>query len=149
MKCLCMCAKFQFPMRKCDLQLFVREYVVENSIETRWEGGKHGKEWIRYLRKRWVHRVKVKKPTNIKRSRAMVSPLILKKFFNHLAPNIEGVHASHIVNYYKTNLMDDPGKVPSLTYSTVIVKTSSLYLFTNIKNLELVCENFVTIFLPP
>jgi hypothetical protein len=56
--------------------------------------------------------VKVKKPTNIKRSRAMVSPLILKKFFHHLAPNIEGVPASHIINYYETYLIDDPGKVP-------------------------------------
>jgi hypothetical protein len=45
-KCLCMCAEFQFPMRKCDLQLFVQDYVVENSIETRWEGGKPCKEWI-------------------------------------------------------------------------------------------------------
>jgi hypothetical protein len=41
---LCMCAEFQFPMRKCDLQLFMQDYVVENSIETRWEGGKPGKE---------------------------------------------------------------------------------------------------------
>ena len=114
-KCLCMCAEFQYPMRKRDLQLFVQDYVVENSIETMWKEGKPGKEWIRYFRKRWAHRVKVKKPTNIKRSRAMVSPLILKKFFQHLAPNIEGVPATHIFNYDETNLRDDPGKVPSLT----------------------------------
>jgi hypothetical protein len=47
-------------MRKCDLQLFVQDYVVENSIETRWEGSKHGKEWFRYFREIWVLRVKVK-----------------------------------------------------------------------------------------
>jgi hypothetical protein len=93
--------------------------------------------------------VKVKKPTNIKRSRVMVNPLILKNFFHHLAPNIEGVPASHIFNYDDTNLRGDPGKVPSLTYSTVIVKNSSLYLYTYIKNSELVWENLVTIFLLP
>jgi transposase-like protein len=113
-KCLCMCAEFQYPMRKRDLQLFVQDYVVENSIETRWEDGKPGKEWVRYFRKRWAHKVKVKKPTNIKRSRAMVSPAILKKFFHHLAPNIEGVPATHIFNYDETNLRDDPGKVPTV-----------------------------------
>jgi hypothetical protein len=42
-KCLCMCAEFQYPMRMRDLQLFEQDYVVENSIETRWEGGKPGK----------------------------------------------------------------------------------------------------------
>ncbi len=84
-----------------------------SSIDTRWEGGKPCKEWIRYFRQRRVHRVKFKKPTNIKRSRAMVNPLILKKFFHHLAPNIEGVPASHIFNYDETNLRDDPGTEPS------------------------------------
>ncbi len=119
-KCLCMCAEFQLPMRKRDLQLFVQDYVVENSIETRWEDGKPGKEWVRFFRKRWAHRVKVKKPTKIKHSRAMVSPAILKKFIHHLAPNIEGMPATHIFNYDETNLRDDPGKVPSLTYLTYV-----------------------------
>jgi len=32
----------------------------------------------------------------------MVNPLILKKFFHHLAPNIERVPASHIFNYEET-----------------------------------------------
>jgi hypothetical protein len=49
-----------------------------------------------------AHRVKVKKPSNIKRSRAMVNPLILKKFFHHLTPIIEGVPASQIFNYHET-----------------------------------------------
>jgi hypothetical protein len=75
---------------------------VISSIETRWEGGKPCKEWIRYFRKRWAHSVKIKKTSNIKRSRA-INPLILKKFFHHLAPNIEGVPASHIFNYEETS----------------------------------------------
>jgi hypothetical protein len=54
---------------------------------------------------------KVKKPTNIKRSRAQVSPQIIRKFFTHLAPNIQGVPATHFFNYDETNLRDDPGTV--------------------------------------
>jgi hypothetical protein len=53
----------------------------------------------------------VKKPTNIKRSRAMISPQVIRKFFDHLAPNLEGVQASHFFNYDETNLRDDPGTV--------------------------------------
>jgi transposase-like protein len=58
-KCLCLCAEFQYPMRKCDLQQLVQAYVLENNVETRWVDGKPGKHWIRNFRKRWSHRVKV------------------------------------------------------------------------------------------
>jgi len=34
-RCLRMCAQFQYPMRKSDLQSLVQSYVVQNSICTR------------------------------------------------------------------------------------------------------------------
>jgi transposase-like protein len=43
-KCLIMCAEFQYPMRKRDVQLLVQSYVVENNVETRWPDGKPGKQ---------------------------------------------------------------------------------------------------------
>jgi transposase-like protein len=58
-KCLCLCAEFQYPMRKCDLQQLVQAYILENNVETRWADRKPGKHWIRKFRKRWSHRVKV------------------------------------------------------------------------------------------
>lgn len=51
----------------------------------------------------------MRKPTNIKRSRAKVSPSDLRKFFAHLAPNLEGIPATHLFNYDESNLRDDPG----------------------------------------
>jgi hypothetical protein len=53
----------------------------------------------------------VKKPANINRSRAMISAQVIRKFFDHLAPNLEGVQASHFFNNNETNVRDDPGMV--------------------------------------
>jgi transposase len=108
--CLIKCAEFQYPMSKRDLQKIVQAYVVEHNVETRWEAGKPGKDWVDNFRKRWSHRVKVKKPTNIKRSRAAVSPQTIRNFFEHLGPNVEGVPGTHFFNFDETNLRDDPGK---------------------------------------
>jgi transposase-like protein len=108
-KCLVMCAEFQYPMSKRDLQNFVQAYVVENNVQTRWAEGKPGKDWVRSFTRRWRHKVKVKKPSNIKRSRAKISPQILREFFAHLTPNLDGVTAGHFFNYDESNLKDDPG----------------------------------------
>jgi len=62
------------------------------------------------FQKRWAHRVKLKRPTNIKRTRAAVSPQIIRDFFTRVEPNLQGVPPSHIFNYDETNLRDDPGK---------------------------------------
>lgn len=83
-KCLKMCASFQYPMRRKDLQDLVQSYVVENGVNTRWKDGRPGKGWIRKFQKRWRHEVKLKKPTNIKRSRAAVSPTIVGQFIDQL-----------------------------------------------------------------
>jgi hypothetical protein len=71
-KCLEMCADFNYPMGKKKLQNLVQSYCVENNVDTRWKGHRPGKDWVRLFKKRWSHRVKVRKPTNIKRSRAKV-----------------------------------------------------------------------------
>ena len=103
-ECLIMCAEFQYPMRKRDVQKLVQAYVLENNANVRWTNGKPGKEWVRNFQRRWAHRVKVKKPTNIKRSRGNVSPIIVKKFLEKLKPQVQGVPATHFFNYDETNL---------------------------------------------
>ncbi len=53
--------------------------------------------------------MKVKKPRNIKRSRAKVSPTDVKDFFERIRPNLVDIPPSHIFNYDETNFQDDPG----------------------------------------
>jgi hypothetical protein len=49
---------------------------------------------VRSLKARWRHYVKVKKPQNIKRSNAKVSPKDVREFFERIGPNIEDIPAS-------------------------------------------------------
>jgi hypothetical protein len=107
--CLEMCAEFNYPMRKRDLQDLVQNYCVEHDVKTRWLEDRPGKGWVRNFRKRWRHRVRVRKPTNIKRSRAKVSPEEVRAFFANIKPNLEGVPSKNIFNYDETCFRDDPG----------------------------------------
>jgi hypothetical protein len=59
-------------MGKKKLQDLVQSYCVENNIRTRWENDRPARDWVRLFRRRWSHRVKVRRPTNIKCSRAKV-----------------------------------------------------------------------------
>jgi hypothetical protein len=100
--CLEMCAEFNYPMRKRDLQDLVQNYCVEHDVKTRWLEDRPGKGWVRNFQKRWRHRVRVRKPTNIKRSRAKVSPEEVRSFFANIKPNLEGVPSKNIFNYDET-----------------------------------------------
>lgn len=108
-KCLVWCAEFQYPQSKRDLQKLVQSYCIENQVEVRWKDSKPGKDWIRNFQKRWSHMVKVRKPRNIKRSRAKVSPEAIRSFFERLSPNLENIPPTHIFNYDESPLKDDPG----------------------------------------
>ncbi len=109
MKCLVICAKFQFPMKTKDLQDIMQSYCVEHNVKIRRVDERPGRDWIRNFQERWQHKVKLKRPTNIKRSRAKVSPANVREFFARLTPNLEGILATHVFNYDKTNFRDDPG----------------------------------------
>ena len=106
--CLKMCAAFNYPMRKRDLQNLVQAYCTEHGVETRWEDNRHGKHWIRHFRTRWAHRVKMRKPTNIKRSRAKVSPENVRAFFQRIGPQLVGVSRHHMFNFDESPFQDNP-----------------------------------------
>ncbi len=52
--------------------------------------------------------MKVRKPTNIKRSWAKVSPATVRAFFERIRPNLEGISGHNIFNYDETCFKDDP-----------------------------------------
>jgi hypothetical protein len=41
-----MCAKFQYPLKKRDLQDLVQTYCVTNSVKTSWENDRLWYDWI-------------------------------------------------------------------------------------------------------
>jgi hypothetical protein len=95
-------------MTKKDLMNLVQAYVVENDVDTRWENRMPGPDWVRSFQRRWRHKVKVKRPSNIKRSRAQVSPEIIQELFTKFEPNLAGVTAEHFFNYDESCLKDGP-----------------------------------------
>jgi len=82
----------------------VENYVNANSISTRWPAGRPGKDWCYFFLKRWRGEVRLKRPTNVRRSRAEVSPTIVRAFFERIRTHLEGVPATHIINYDESNL---------------------------------------------
>jgi hypothetical protein len=107
-KCLEICGSYNYPMRKKDLQDLIQAYCIEHGVKTGWVDDRPGKQWIRHFRVRWAHRVKVRKPTNIKRSRAAVSPQQVRDFFLRMGPNLEGVPRYNIFNYDESPFQDNP-----------------------------------------
>lgn len=110
-KSLALCAEYQYPMRKKDLQDIVQGYCISQSVNTRWVNDRPGKDFIRNFMMRHKRELKLRRPTNIKRTRAAVSPTIVRAFFERLAPNVEGIPDTHLFNYDETNLRDDPGEL--------------------------------------
>jgi hypothetical protein len=80
-KCLDLCAEFNYPMRKRDLQDLVQSYCMQHGLKTKWEDERPGRHWVRNFRKRWSNRVKLLKPKNINYSQAKVSLDEVRKFF--------------------------------------------------------------------
>jgi hypothetical protein len=107
-KCLEICGSYNYPMRKKDLQDLIQAYCIEHGVKTGWVDDRPGKQWIRHFRVRWAHWVKVRKPTNIKRSRAAVSPQQVRDFFLRMGPNLEGVPRYNISNYDESPFQDNP-----------------------------------------
>lgn len=130
-ECLEMVAEFQFPMTKSKLQDLVQDYCEENSVETSWKDNRPGRHWIASFKRRWSDRIKVKKASNIKRSRARVSPADVQDFFHRLQPNIEGLPPTHIFNYDESPVKDDPGAEATFVsrkakYHEQVMNTSKL-----------------------
>ncbi len=80
-KCLKVCAEYLYPMRKRDLQQLIQAYCTENNVITRWPENLPGKHFIRNFQNRWKTEVKLRKPSNIKRSRAQVTINLMCDFF--------------------------------------------------------------------
>ncbi len=103
-KVLVKCGEYNYPLRKKDLQDIVQAYVTEHEVCTRWPAGRPAKDWCRYFLKRHKASLKLRKPTNIKRSRGKVGPHTVKEFFENLAPNLDGISPDCVFNYDETNL---------------------------------------------
>jgi hypothetical protein len=67
-----------------------------------------GKKWVHAFLKRNKEHVVIRKPTNIRRCRAAVSPAQIRAYFANLEKEVQGVPPSHIFNCDESCMRDDP-----------------------------------------
>ena len=99
---------YNFPVTKRHIRDMVKHYL-DGKRETVFKENRPGTKWLRSFLRRHRDKVVIRRPTNIKRSRAAVSPADLNAYFKNLEKEIAGVPASNVFNYDETNLRDDPG----------------------------------------
>lgn len=100
--------EYNFPLTKRYLRDMVKNYL-DKKRDSVFVDNRPGYKWVRLFLKRHKAQLVTRVPTNIRRSRAEVSPAQIRDYFANLEREVEGVFPSHIFNYDETNLRDDPG----------------------------------------
>ncbi|XP_044750640.1 uncharacterized protein LOC123310976 [Coccinella septempunctata] len=105
------CADWGYPLSAMDLRMFVKSFLDKSGrTVSRFNENIPGPDWLNNLLKRHRGVVGKRLASNIKKSRAEVSPDSIKKYFENLGKTIENVPAENIFNYDESNVSDDPGK---------------------------------------
>jgi hypothetical protein len=99
--------QFNYPLTKRHLSEMVKNYL-DKTRETRFVDNKPGREWVKKFLARHKDRIVVRKANNIRRSRAAVSPAIIREYFANLEKELEGIPPSHILNCDESCLQDNP-----------------------------------------
>jgi hypothetical protein len=100
--------QYNYPVSKRHLRDMVKGYL-DKKRDTIFKDNRPGKTWVKAFLKRHADQVVVRTPTNIRRSRAAVSPSEIREYFANLAREVEGVPPMNVFNYDETNFRDDPG----------------------------------------
>jgi hypothetical protein len=100
--------QYNYPVSKRHLRDMVKAYL-DKKRDTPFVNNRPGKNWVKAFLKRHKDHVVVRTATNIRRSRAAVSPDEIRQYFANLQRELEGVPRRNIFNYDETNFRDDPG----------------------------------------
>ncbi|KAJ4435868.1 hypothetical protein ANN_18488 [Periplaneta americana] len=121
-------AEWGFPLTPFDVRCIVKQYLdKKGATEKRFKNNLPGDDWYRSFLQRHNGVLSLRLSENIKRSRAQVSKEVLVDYFNNLAISLQDVPPELIVNFDKTNLVDDPGR------SKVLVRKGYVAFFRPLK----------------
>ena len=105
--CLLLAATWGYPITTMELRLIVKQYLDKSKrVEHRFSNNLPGVDWCHSFLKR-NHVLANRLTSNIKTSRAQVSPEIIESYFNNLKPTVKDVLPENIINYDETNLTDE------------------------------------------
>lgn len=110
---ICVLADWGFPCTKADIRIIVQMFINrEGRIVKQWKDNLPGYDYVNEFAAR--NNLTQRLASNIKTSRASVSPNDIKQFFENLRPALEETRPALIYNYDETNITDDPGAVKVL-----------------------------------
>ena len=100
--------EWRVPLNTLELRTLVKSYLDKiGLIDNVFKDNMPGLDWIYSFMKR--HNLTKRVADNVKRSRAQITPDLLKCYFHNLENELKDIPATNIFNYDETNLSDDPG----------------------------------------
>jgi hypothetical protein len=101
--------EYNYPVSKRDLRDMIKTYLDRlDRKDTGFKDNRPGKKWLHGFLERHKDSIVIRKPTNIRRCRAAVSPDDIRAYFANLEHEIQGVPPSNIFNCDESCLRDDP-----------------------------------------
>ncbi|KAG5881543.1 hypothetical protein JTB14_017946 [Gonioctena quinquepunctata] len=98
-----------YPLDTFDSRLVIQQYLKRaGRVVSRFKDNLPGKEFAYSFLKRHSRILSARMCQNIKRARAGVTRTKITEYSDHLSVELEGIPASHVINYDETNLCDDP-----------------------------------------
>ena len=100
--------EWRVPLNTLELRSLVKGYLDKiGLIDNIFKDNTPGVDWMYSFMKR--HNLTKRVADNVKRSRAEITPDLLKSYFHNLENELKDIPAANIFNYDETNLSDDPG----------------------------------------
>lgn len=110
-QCILTCCDWGYPMSSLDLRCFVKYHLDrEGTKMAKFKDNMPGIDWALSFLSRHKAQVSQRICQNVKRSRAKVSPTVIKEYFDELEKTLQGVSPEAIINFDETCLADDPGR---------------------------------------
>ncbi|XP_063237501.1 uncharacterized protein LOC134539411 [Bacillus rossius redtenbacheri] len=108
---LALAGEWGFPLTAFDIRCIIKKYLDKKGmVEPRFKNNLPGKKWIKCFLARQCVQLKYRMCTNIKRSRAAVTPEAIQTYFEELSVSLADVPAEAILNYDETSMQDNPGQ---------------------------------------
>jgi hypothetical protein len=102
-------ATWGFPMDGEDIRYFVKSYLDKKGVKTRFADNLPTYQWLKPFLARHPQ-YSFRTATPIKRARAQVSRVQMRKFFDNFIKAVDGVPPENIFNYDETCFSDNPKK---------------------------------------
>ena len=100
--------EWRVPLDTLELRMLVKSYLDKlGVIDKVFKDNMPGLDWMYSFIKR--HNLTKRVADNVKRSRAQITPDLLKCYFANLEHELKDIPPTNIFNYDETNITDDPG----------------------------------------